>query len=99
VDYAKERVRRKAEADGFRHLSPDFSTWGEGYEPPLLERVKADLAAVANIPAQRLDPVEEQKNALFLYSAIYRDTETGFEYMIEISRDEATMRRKERASE
>jgi hypothetical protein len=94
IDYAKEHIRREREKVGLPDSSPDFSAWGEGYEPPLPERVKADLAEVAKIPAERLELVEERKTATLVHSALYRDTETGFEYEIEIGRDEATMRRR-----
>jgi hypothetical protein len=86
IDYAKEHVREDAKKAGLPDSSPDFSTWGEGFEPPLPERVKADLAEVAKISAERLELVEELKSAIFVHSAVYRDTETGFEYEIEIGR-------------
>jgi hypothetical protein len=90
IDYAKEHIRREREKVGLPDTSPDFSTWGEG----LLEGVKADLAEVAKIPAERLELVEERKTATLIHAAVYRDTETDFEYEIEIGRDEATMRRR-----
>lgn len=97
IDYAKKRVREEAEAKGLPDSAPDFSTWGEGYEPPLPERVKIDLAEFAKIPAERLELIEERKSTNVVHSAVYRDRETGLEWEIEISGSEATMRRKELA--